>query len=128
MWIAVHAVLFAISKLISGSESMIAKLATIPLNLLLHASGAIMAFTALVWIGERVKWENSKVFGVLSSSSMIIYLLHQQIIYFSIYLLNGLINPYLNSIINFVISLSLSLAISVILLRFKTTRFLMGEK
>jgi len=59
---------------------------------------------------------------------MQVYLFHQQIIYVFITLLNGIINPYLNAAINFAASLVLSLLISALLMKFRPTRFLIGEK
>lgn len=65
---------------------------------------------------------------LLSKNSMTIYLFHQQIIYFTILWLNGKVNPYVNSFINFVVSLFLSSLISTMLMKFKVTRILIGEK
>lgn len=59
---------------------------------------------------------------------MAIYLFHQQIIYFTIIWLNGKVNPYLNAIVNFIVALVLSSLISTLLMRFKVTRVLIGEK
>ena len=59
---------------------------------------------------------------------MPMYLFHQQIIYFTIYWLNGKVNPYLHAGINFVAALVGSFIISSILMRWKVTRFLIGEK
>lgn len=128
VWIVLHALLFVISELISGNDNTLVKLAGILLTLMLHLTGAIMAFTTLVWLGSRIRWEHSKVFDVFSKNSMVIYLLHQQVIYFSIFLLNGLINPYLNAAINLAVSLLVSTLLSILLMRFKVTRFMVGEK
>ena len=86
----------------------------------------IAAFTCLDELANKVKWDN-KLFKKLSLCAMPMYLFHEQIIYFAIYWLDG-INPYLHASIIFVIALVVSYAISVLLLRFKTTRFLVGEK
>lgn len=56
------------------------------------------------------------------------YLIHQQVIYFSIILLNGKINPYMNALVNFGVAMIISYVISGILLKFKVTRFLIGQK
>lgn len=43
-------------------------------------------------------------------------------------LLNGVVNPYLHAVINFVGAMLISSAISWILMRFRATRMLIGEK
>ena len=87
-----------------------------------------MAFVVLQKLATRVNWEESKVFSFLSKNSMLVYLFHQQIIYVFISLLNGVINPYLHAGINFVGAMAISLLISTVLMKFKWTRFLIGEK
>ena len=52
--------------------------------LLLHISGALMAFSILELIGENCNWQNSRTVMALADNSMTIYLFHQQIIYFVI--------------------------------------------
>ena len=59
---------------------------------------------------------------------MPMYLFHQQIIYFTIMIFNGRVNPYINSLLNFVIAIVLSFGISYFMMKFKVTRFLIGEK
>ena len=59
---------------------------------------------------------------------MTIYLFHQQIIYVCLYALNGLVNPYIHATINFIVAMISSSIISLILMKFKSTRILIGEK
>lgn len=59
---------------------------------------------------------------------MAMYLFHQQIIYFTISALNGVVNPWINAGVNFVAAIAGSLIISAVLMRWKATRFLIGEK
>lgn len=96
--------------------------------LLLHTSGALMAFSTLEIIGEKVHWQDSKQFMMLADNSMIIYLFHQQVIYFVIVWLNGIVSPEINALANFTVSLGVSLIIAIILRKWKVTRFLVGEK
>jgi hypothetical protein len=42
--------------------------------------------------------------------------------------LRGVVNPYVNALINFVVSFGLSFIISNVLLKFKLTSLLVGEK
>ena len=58
---------------------------------------------------------------------MPVYLFHQQIIYFAIILLNGKVNPWIHMIANFAIAVTGALIISIILMKWKITRFLLGE-
>lgn len=97
-------------------------------EIILHMVGAIAAFFTFQFVAELVNWKKNKFFGVLSKYTMPIYLFHQQVIYFLLYLLNGKINLYANSIINFVFSMLISIIISFLLMRIKVTRFLIGEK
>lgn len=87
-----------------------------------------MAWSALQMLGNKISWKANKVFKVLSSYSMPVYLFHQQIIYFSLYWLNGKLNPYLHAACNFIFALIASIGISYIMMRWKFTRFLIGEK
>ena len=98
------------------------------IEFLLRMFGAIMGFIVLQRIAKVVEWDKRKVLGVLANYSMPIYLFHQQLVYLLIILLNGKINPYMHVIINFIVVFFASLLISVIMSKFRTTRFLIGEK
>ena len=86
-----------------------------------------MAFTVLQAVAQRVNWDN-KVFAFLSRRSMTVYLFHQQIIYLVICLFNGVVNLYLNAALNFIVAMAGSLLMATVLHKFRTTRFLIGEK
>ncbi len=128
IWIVIHIVLFLLTEYIKDFEGIFFKLFGMGLEFILNIAGALMAFVVLQRIAEAVNWQNSKVFGYLSKNSMPVYLFHQQIIYFVIYYLNGIINPHLHALLNFVVSLSVSLLISCVFMKFRVTRFLIGEK
>lgn len=98
------------------------------MGLLLHIVGALMAFIILQKLGSNIKWKQNKIFVVFSKYSMPIYLFHQQIIYFFIDWLNGAIHPYLHTGINFIGAILISAGISAVLMKWKVTRFLIGEK
>ena len=87
-----------------------------------------MAFVVLQKMAEKVKWKESKAFNIIAKQSMPIYLFHQQVIYFFIYWLNGVVNPYIHASINFIGAMVVSIIISSILMKFKCTRLLIGEK
>ena len=120
--------LFVLSRVIQDfNDNYVMKTVNIGCEFVVHIAGAIMAFALMQSIGSRI----DKQPGILSSlgkKSMPVYLFHQQIIYITIYMLNGLVNPYIHSIINFVVAMILSFALSAMLMRFKATSFLIGEK
>lgn len=64
-----------------------------------RVSGSIMAWKVLQWAGEKTRW-NTKAFSFYLTRSMPVYLIHQQIVYFSLWLFNG-INPLLHVCLNF---------------------------
>ena len=128
IWIAADILLFALVQYLSGFDGFIFKLLNLGLTFLLHIIGALMAFVVLQKLANRVNWKESKVFTLLSKNSMPVYLFHQQVIYVFISLLNGVINPYLHAGINFIGAMMISLLISTLLMKFKWTRFLIGEK
>lgn len=128
VWVAADVLLFTLVQYLSGFDATIIKLLNLGLSFLLHIIGALMAFVVLQKLANRVNWKESKVFSFLSKNSMPVYLFHQQVIYVFISLLNGVINPYLHAGINFVGAMVISLIISTLLMKFKWTRFLIGEK
>lgn len=96
-------------------------------EIIMHILGSVAAFEMLGTLAETIDW-NKTWFKKLSSKTMPMYLFHQQIIYFTIYWLNSKVNPYIHAGINFVVAIAGSLVISTILMRWKVTRILMGEK
>lgn len=128
VWVAADVLLFTLVQYLSGFDATIIKLLNLGLSFLLHIIGALMAFAVLQKLANRVNWKESKVFTLLSKNSMPVYLFHQQVIYVFISLLNGVINPYLHAGINFIGAMAVSLLISTLLMKFKWTRFLIGEK
>ena len=59
---------------------------------------------------------------------MPIYLFHQQVVYVLIYCLNGVLDPYIHVGVNIVGTMLVSVLISSVMMRFKWTRILIGEK
>ena len=98
------------------------------IDFILHLVGALMAWSVLQSVGNSVKWKDNKAISTLAKNSMPMYLFHQQIIYFTIAWLNGKIDPYLHAGINFIVALTCSYLISIMLMRWKVTRLLIGEK
>ncbi len=96
-------------------------------NIILQCICSVSMFILLVRLADKINWTN-KVFMFISNKSMIIYMFHQQFIYFTLCSFTGLSNPWLHSLINFIFSMGMSLIFALILKRFKITRFLIGEK
>lgn len=99
---------------------------SIPCTLFINIFGAVASFSVLQSIACRVDW-NIRYFRLLCKHSMTIYLLHQQIIYFTVKWLNSVLNPYLHFLANFVFAFVVSLVISMIMHRFRLTSYLLGE-
>lgn len=127
-WIIVDFLLFVGTMMVERNSGTMWSLIAIVLNMTLHIVGAVMAWTTLQALANGVNWQDSKVFKTLSSYSMPMYLFHQQIIYFTITWLNGKVNPWINAGVNFAVAIIGSFLISSVLMCWKTTRFLIGEK
>ena len=127
LWFVVDLILFAAVQYLGDTDILLLKLIKIGANFVLHIVGALMAFVAMQKLAEKVAWNNG-VFAILSKNSMIIYLLHQQVIYFLIYWLNGKVSVGVHVVTNFAGAIGISLLMAMFLMRFRVTRFLVGEK
>ena len=128
LWIILEVIVFAYNYICPVRSEIIWKILLNTLNTMVHAVGAIMAWTVLQKIASKLNWRDNNFFKSLSSYSMPMYLFHQQVIYFVIVLLNGVVYPWLNAGINFLVALIISWTISYFLMKYKITRFLIGEK
>lgn len=126
-FILVDLSVFAVWLLFKDKNDLLWKLFNTGWKLVLNAIGCLMVWTTSQTIAKKVNEKNNGLIMYLSRRNMIIYLLHQQIIYFCIYFLNGIISNYLIVIVNFVVSFAVSLLIANVILKFKVTRMLMGE-
>jgi len=98
------------------------------LMLYLNFGGCFTAMAILLYLGEKVNPKN-KLLAILNKNSFALYLFHQQIIYYTLFYLNGQIYPVLHAFINFVVSFVLSLAISIAIRKNRFVRvYLLGEK
>ena len=127
LWVTLDLLIFYIDWLAGQGRISIPGVSLIT-GFILHIIGAVMAFAVLQKTAGKFTWQENKGFSKLIKCSMPMYLFHQQIIYFVIAELNGRVNSYINATLNFVLSTIISLLISIILLRFKYTRVLAGEK
>lgn len=128
MWLISDIILFLLTQYLDTFNNFFFKILNLGFEFILHIFGALMSFVVLQRLAKYIKWAENKVFCFVGKNSMSIYLFHQQIIYLFIYWLNGIINPYLHVVINFVAAMIISLFISVLMMKFKFTRVLIGEK
>lgn len=98
------------------------------IEIVVHMLGAISAFETINMLSPILTLSEKPWFKAISQKTMPIYLFHQQIIYFCLVALNGKVSPLINAFINFGVSLIGSFIISSILMYWKHTRFLIGEK
>lgn len=127
-FIIIQVVLFSVWQITALKEEIIFKLLSLVCEYSTHILGAFMAFYVLQWLAEKVNWKNNRIFTILSKYSMTIYLFHQQVIYYTISWFNGKINPFFNALVNFIVALMGAFLINSVLMKFKWTRILIGEK
>lgn len=128
VWVVVYSLLLICFEKVTLPHSTLNKLFSYGMEFIIHAVGAVMAFVLLQRLANLVHWQDSKVFSFFAGSSMVIYLFHQQVIYFTVRGLNGILDSHFHAVVNFVVAMIISSAIAWLLMRFRVTRFLMGEK
>ena len=127
-WLALHGGLFVLWQYVPQKGGIIIKLINIGMPVLLNVVGAVMAFMVLQWLAGMIRWQDNRVFDGLQRYSMPVYLFHQQVVYWLIWLLNGKLPVGVQLLVNFTGALLISMAISWVLMRFRPTRMLIGEK
>lgn len=124
VYVLIDLLLFWLSAIVLAvRSSFVMKVAGLGIDFALHIVGAVMAFLILQEIVKRVhgKWLDG-----LSRYSMTMYLVHQQLIYFTIVWLNGKVVPILQVVLNFSFSFGISLLVAWLVSKNKFTRFLFG--
>ena len=127
-WLIADIALFVLLQLINQKEGIMWSVLSFSIGLFLHLVGAITAWIILQIIANKKKRKQKSYVGKLSIVSMPMYLFHQQIVYFCILALDGKIHPFLHATINFVIAFCVSYFISKVLMKWKFTRLLIGER
>ena len=128
IWLAVYTFLVICLECVVLPHGTLNKLFHYGVEFAVHSEGAVMAFFLLQKLAQQVQWKNSKIIHFFTKRSMVIYLFHQQVIYFVVKELNGKLNPYIHAGLNFVIAMVISSAIAVVFMKFSVTRNLVGEK
>lgn len=128
LWILLFVLLYVLMIYAGDYGGVLGKVLKPLLSIIVSTTGAVMAFVVLMELAGKVAWQDNKYFLAFSKKTMPIYLLHQQFIYVSISLFNGVVNPYFNAVINVVVALLGSYSLIFILYRSCYIRKLMGEK
>ena len=87
---------------------------------------SIIYYACSTLIKKKGSIVRNKLYAIFEKNSFGIYLFHQQIIYFTIVLLNGSVHPIIQVIISFVVATMISLFMSIVLGKNKITRFMFG--
>lgn len=74
--------------------------------------GAVLYVVILAFIGDKCRC-NGKLYKLLCKNNFLMYLLHQQLIYMTIYWLNGRVIPEINCVAIFAIAVCVSLLLSI---------------
>lgn len=119
--------LFVAYELLGGNEEIIFKVMAHGCSIFLHMIGAVSAFVLLQRFVNRFL-QGNKVIDFFGKHSMVIYLVHQQLIYFSIGWFNGVVPPIALVLINFLFAIAVSTLFSVLMQKTKVTIFLIGSK
>lgn len=126
-----HAALFVMQLSATANEGLVATVAQIALWPIIRIAGIFMAVSICGRLMKKTHYlEKSppKPLTLFEQYSFQIYLLHQQIIWVVISVLNEYLIPVPIFIFaNFAISILVSLAISIVLDKCKITRFLLGR-
>ena len=126
VYLGVDIGLFALNIYLASNNNYIFKIINYGVAFLLEVVGAVMAFMVLQRICVRISDRN--IMQSFSKYSMSIYLVHQQLIYFSIGLFGNSVHPGILVILNFMISLFVSYIFAMLMSKTKATRFLVGSK
>lgn len=127
-YVIIYTVILVLGSTSALNNAILQRVYSITIDFVLHTVGVFMGFMVLVRMGNLVRWKSNHIFMALSSCSMVMFLVHQQIIYFTIYFLNGRIPPIANAIVNFLCAIALSFCIAQLIRKSKVLSFLAGEK
>ena len=127
-WFVAHAGLYIVVNHMKSFNGLLFKISSFGLTVILQVIGAVMAFLVLQKLAGYIDWKQNKLIKGFSQISLPVFLLHQQLIYFSISIFNGHVNPYINAIINVVFAILGSAIITKLLYKVRVLRLLMGEK
>ncbi len=127
IWLIINISLFILSRHIVVDSTIKMGIYLI-VQFVLHIVSVIFMWGLLQKIATSfyIKIKKSKRWRVLAENSMGIYMFHMQIIYFTLYIFNGILIPSIHAIVNFSFAFVISLLITMVLKKYKVTRFLIG--
>lgn len=128
LYIFTHFTFFALTQICSLIGSSFCNNLMFLTNFSTNIVGAIAIFIILQRFIEKNRSLTKHIISRFSKISMPIYLFHQQLIYIPILLFNGVMNPMIIMVICFCFSLFGATILSLLFMKFKTTRFIIGEK
>ncbi len=126
VYILLDVVLF-VASIYLESKTGVFRLFSIACDLSLNIVGAVGSFVIIQRMFNK-KSPANRTWNFLKSNNMIIYLLHQQIIYIVIATLDSHVNMYLLAAINFLSAIILSAIMAWLFGKFSATRFLLTGK
>lgn len=100
VYLIADAGLFIVCELLDGYEEIIFNVFSHVCSVLLHMVGAVSAFVILQRFINHIQ-QGNRILDFLGKHSMTIYLVHQQLIYFTITWFNGVVQPVVQVIMNF---------------------------
>lgn len=128
VYIILECVLFYICVNYSEQKILLYKIIMIVANVFLSINGTLMLFVLLNKIAQFIKFEKNTFYLFLKKNNLIIYLFHQQIIYFVITALNGRVPSIVLVIANFFSAIVISSLIAWLIDRSEKAQFLLGMK
>lgn len=130
IWFFTHLALVLLIQLFLLDKGGLLGLLRIPLFLLSQIAGVIMIVTGIAKIGtERIKKiEGNRLFRFFEENSFLLYLFHQQAVFISVSLLNGVLPNVLLLLANLLFAVVIPSIIVLILKQFSATRKIFGIK
>lgn len=130
LYLIVDAGLFLCTEYLKDFEDILFKACNMGLGVLLHMIGAVGAFVICQRLLARYcgNGKESRVLEFFSQHNMEVYLVHQQIIYFTIGCFNGHVMPVALVTFNFMAALIGSSVFAILMSKTKVTKFLIGSK
>lgn len=128
VWLGLNIAAFSLNYwFVSLQDGKLFGLISMGLSPLASVFGVLAVATAVAGIDVSKVQQNS-VYNFLEKHNFVVYLLHQQLIYVTLFVLNGKIPAILLMMINLVFALSLSLAVAYIISKIPKVRGLFNYK
>ena len=130
LWVLADLAIFCVVNIVNTyNTNIFTKVLLVGGNIVLNLIGALMAFFVLQYIADKWKgWRRNYIFSWLSKNNMIIYMLHQQLIYLTISWFNGRIPNMCLLFLNFSFSICASIVITWCMGKTSFTRKLLSIK